>query len=65
MSSNLKKEHENAIGKDVWIGYSVVILENATFLVAGFVITKDVPPYTIVGGVPSKEIKKRFSESII
>lgn len=52
------------IGNDVWIGTRVIILDgvnigNGAVIAAGAVITKDVPPYAIVGGVPSKVIKYR------
>lgn len=58
------------IGNDVWIGYEAVILAGVTIgdgaiIGTRAVVTKDVPPYTIVGGVPAKPIKKRFSEEII
>ncbi|WP_257674866.1 CatB-related O-acetyltransferase [Clostridium felsineum] len=58
------------IGNDVWIGYEAVIMSGVTIgdgaiIGTRAVVTKDVPPYTIVGGVPAKIIKKRFSESII
>lgn len=58
------------IGNDVWIGYEAVILAGVTIgdgaiIGARAVVTKDVPPYTIVGGVPAKPIRKRFSEEIV
>ncbi|MBU5336701.1 CatB-related O-acetyltransferase [Intestinibacter bartlettii] len=58
------------IGNDVWIGYEAVILSGVTIsdgaiIGARAVVTKDVMPYTIVGGVPAKPIKKRFSDDVI
>lgn len=58
------------IGNDVWIGYEAVILSGVTIgdgaiIGSRAVVTKDVPPYTIVGGVPSKTIRRRFDEETI
>lgn len=58
------------IGNDVWIGYEAVILSGVTIgdgaiIAARAVVTKDVPPYTIVGGVPAKPIRKRFDDQTI
>ena len=57
-------------GNDVWIGYEAVILSgvkigDGAVIGTRAVVTKDVPPYTIVGGVPARPIRKRFSEDII
>lgn len=53
------------IGNDVWIGYEAVIMAgihigDGAIIAARAVVTKDVPPYTIVGGTPAKEIRRRF-----
>lgn len=58
------------IGNDVWIGYEAVILAGVTIgdgaiIGTRAVVTKDVSPYTIVGGVPAKPIRRRFSEETI
>lgn len=55
------------IGHDVWIGHGVIVLPgrtigNGAVLAAGSVITKDVPAYTIVAGLPAKPVRRRFPE---
>ena len=58
------------IESDVWIGANVTILKGVTvgrgaIIAAGSLVLKDVKPYTIVGGVPAKTIKKKWDESQI
>lgn len=58
------------IGNDVWIGYGATILAgvrigDGAVVASGAVVTKDVPPYAIVGGVPAKVIRNRFSDEQI
>lgn len=58
------------VGNDVWIGYEAVIMPgvkigNGAIIGTRAVVTKDVPPYTIVGGVPAKQIRRRFDERTI
>lgn len=65
-----KKKFLVIIGNDVWIGENVSILNGVTIgdgavIATGAVVTKDVPPFTVVGGVPAKEIKKRFDGELI
>lgn len=55
---------------DVWIGYNVTILSGVhigqgAIVAAGAVVTKDVPPYAIMGGVPAKIVKYRFSPEVV
>lgn len=58
------------IGNDVWIGKNVIIKAGVTIgdgavIGMGAVVTKSVKPYSVVGGCPAKEIKKRFDDDII
>jgi acetyltransferase-like isoleucine patch superfamily enzyme/glycosyltransferase involved in cell wall biosynthesis len=58
------------VGDDVWIGHKSLILSGVTIgqgavIAAGSVVSKDVPPYAIVGGNPAKVIKYRFPEEVI
>lgn len=69
-TNNLPKSTPVTIGHDVLISANAIILENVTIgtgavIAAGAVVNKDVPPYAIVGGVPAKIIKYRFSPTII
>lgn len=65
------KEHKKTvIGNDVWIGeYAVIIggvsIGDGAVIATRAVVTKDVPPYAIVGGIPAKIIGYRFSEEVI
>ncbi len=58
------------VGNDVWIGYEAVILAgvmigDGAIIGTRAVVTKDVPPYTVVGGVPAKPIRKRFNDETV
>ena len=61
---------EITIGHDVWIGAKAVILDgvkigNGAIVASGAIVTRDVPPFAIVGGVPAKVLKFRFNEEKI
>jgi len=58
------------IGNDVWIGANAIILDDVTIgdgavIAASAVVTSNVEPYAIVGGIPAKFIRKRFSDELI
>ncbi len=59
-----------AVGSDCWIGADVKLIEgihvgDGAMVLAGAVVTKDVPPYAIVGGIPARIIKYRYDQETI
>ncbi|WP_235603738.1 CatB-related O-acetyltransferase [Balneola sp. EhC07] len=59
----------NIIGNDVWIGNNVSLMDgiaigDGAIIGTGAVVTKDIAPYTIVGGIPARKIRTRFSEDV-
>jgi phosphonate metabolism protein (transferase hexapeptide repeat family) len=64
-----RRDARVTIGNDVWIGHAVIVLPGVSVgdgavLAAGAVVTKDVAPYTVVGGVPARQIRERFNRAI-
>lgn len=64
-----RRAHPVVIGHDVWIGHGAVVLPGVTIgsgavVAAGAIVTKDVAPYTIVGGVPAKPMRERFPQPV-
>ena len=64
-----RRENRVVIGHDVWIGHGATVLPGVTIgngavVGSGAVVSKDVAPYTIVGGVPAKLIRERFGQEI-
>lgn len=69
-NASIKRKNLIEIGNDVWIGNGVYIsrgvkIGDGAIIAARAAVVNDVPPYTIVGGVPAKPIKIRFSDEII
>lgn len=63
-----RRDHWVTLGHDIWIGHGAVILAGRTVgtgavVAAGAIVTKDVAPYTIVGGNPARPIRRRFDEA--
>ena len=70
MKTSKRAGKHTIIGNDVWIGDSVIILRgvkigDGAVVAAGAVVTKDVPPYAIVGGIPATIIGYRFDDKLI
>lgn len=69
-SLDIPKSKKTVIGHDVWIGQRAILMQgitigNGAVIGAGAVVTKDVPPYAIVAGVPAKIIRNRFDDDLI
>jgi len=67
---NWRRQHRVTLGHDVWIGHGAVILPGISIgtgaaIGAGAVVSKNVPDFCVVGGVPARTIRMRFSEEVI
>ncbi|NVK46940.1 MAG: chloramphenicol acetyltransferase [Rhodobacteraceae bacterium] len=64
-----RSARRTVIGHDTWIGHGAIIkpevtIGNGAIVASGAVVTKDVPPYTIVAGVPSQPMRPRYAQGI-
>ncbi|WP_129990606.1 CatB-related O-acetyltransferase [Rahnella sp. CFA14(1/10)] len=69
-NKTFNRRSETVIGSDVWVGASAIVMQglkigHGSIIGAGAVVTKDVPPFAIVGGVPAKIIRYRFNDETI
>ena len=69
-AGELPYKGDTIIGNDVWIGYDAMIMPginvgDGAIIAAKSVVTKDVPPYTIIGGNPAVEIRQRFDQNVV
>jgi virginiamycin A acetyltransferase len=62
--SDLPNKGDTVVGNDVWLGYQALVMPGV-HIGDGAVVAADVQPYAIVGGNPARELRRRFSESVI
>jgi virginiamycin A acetyltransferase len=67
---DLPYKGDTIVGNDVWLGYQALILPGVTIgdgaiVAARSVVAADVPPYTVVGGNPARELKRRFPQDVV
>lgn len=68
--SDLPYKGDTVIGSDVWLGYEVMVMPgvkigDGAIVAARSVVTKDVPPYAVVGGNPARVVKQRFPDEVV
>ncbi|MEU8118111.1 CatB-related O-acetyltransferase [Spirillospora sp. NPDC049024] len=66
--TDMPSRGDTVVGNDVWFGYQSVVMPgvrigDGAIIAAGAVVTTDVPPYTIVGGNPARQIRRRFDDA--
>jgi virginiamycin A acetyltransferase len=67
---DLPYKGDTVIGNDVWLGYDVLVMPgvkiwDGAIVAARSVVTKDVPPYAVVGGNPAQVVKQRFPDEVV
>ncbi len=67
---DLPYKGDTVVGNDVWLGYEAVVMPgikigDGAIVAASSVVTRDVPPYSIVGGNPASVVKKRFADDVV
>jgi virginiamycin A acetyltransferase len=67
---DLPYKGDTVVGNDVWVGYNALLLSgvkvgDGAIVVAGSVVTGDLPPCVVVGGNPAKVVKRRFPDEVV